>query len=360
MKIKNKIRRGKSKIITQKVGQAPGSLIYTGVKVNDEKLIRFFQYNEDEVSFDKDFTCNEIIEKLDEKKVNWIHFYNLNQLEAIEKIGQHFDIHNLMLEDILNVEHLPKVEFSEKHVFFTLKILNFDEDYQLDQEHVSFILGDSYIISFKEQRGELFKPIRERIDKNIGKVRRKRADYLFYMLVDAIVDNYLLMLESLSKRIEELEDELIENPIKNNINEIHFIKKQLFSIRKQIFALRDAVSNLMKEEPQQVYESNYKYLRDIQDHVNFVFESIETFLEDQKSLMELNNSNMNNSMNQVMKTLTVVATIFIPLTFIAGIYGMNFQYMPELGLKWGYFGVLGFMALTVLLMIWYMKRKKWL
>ena len=238
--------------------------------------------------------------------------------------------------------------------------MSFDDDYQLEQEHVSFILGDSYILSFKEQRGELFKPIRERIDKNIGKVRKKKTDYLLYLLIDAIVDNYLLMLENLGKRIEDIEDELIENPNKNNISEIHFIKKQLFLIRRQIFTLRDAISNLIKEEPQQIFESNYKYLKDIQDHVNFVFESIETFLEDQKSLMELNNSNMNNSMNQVMKTLTIVATIFIPLTFIAGIYGMNFQNIPELSLSWGYYGVWGLMIMITLVMIWYMKRKRWL
>ncbi len=360
MKVKSKIKRKKSKVVTQKVGQIPGSLTYTGIKKDEGKAIRLVQYNEENIFFDNEFVCQDIIDNLDHKKVNWIHFYNLNQVEAIEKIGQHFDIHSLMLEDILNVEHLPKVEFSENHVFFTLKILSFDHEHQLEQEHVSFILGDTYILSFKEQRGELFKPIRERIKRNIGKVRRKRADYLFYMLVDAIVDNYLLMLESLSKRIEDLEDELIENPNKNNIAEIHIIKKQLFQIRKQIFVLCDAVSNLIKEEPQQIFESNYKYIKDIQDHVNFVFESIETFLEDQKSLMELNNSNMNNKMNQVMKTLTVVATIFIPLTFVAGIYGMNFQFMPELGWKWGYFSVLGFMSLIVITMIWFMKRKRWL
>jgi len=301
----------------------------------------------------------DIVDKIEPSQVNWIHFFTLDQVDAIEKIGQHFDIHSLMLEDTLNVEHLPKVEFSEKHVFFTLKILSLDQDKMLEQEHASFILGDDYLISLKEQRGELLKPIRERIENNVGKVRTKRADYLFYLLLDTIVDNYFLLIEKLRDALEDIEDRLIEKPSGNLIHEIHHIKRQILTVRKYILSLREAIINLINEEPDQIFESNYKYLRDVQDHVNFVFESIETFREDQKSLMELNNSNLNNNMNQVMKTLTVVAAIFIPLTFIAGIYGMNFQYIPELSLKWGYFGVWGLMLTIAVLMVWYMKRKKW-
>lgn len=349
----------KSKDIMQKVGQIPGSLTYTGFKRDDKPAIRLLQYNENEVMINEELTYENIFNKIQPNKVNWIHFFTLDQVENIEKFGLHFDIHNLMLEDTLNVEHLPKVEFSENHVFFTLKILGFDNEDNLEMEHASFILGDDYLLSFKEQRGELFKPIMHRIEGNIGKVRKKRSDYLFYLLVDIIVDNYFLLIEKLRKELERLEDDLIENPNENYINEIHHIKRQILTVRKYILALREAVINLINEEPDQIFESNYKYLRDVQDHVNFVFESLETFREDQKSLMELNNSNMNNSMNQVMKTLTVVASIFIPLTFIAGIYGMNFHYMPELSWKWSYFSVLGLMGLISVLMIWFMKRKKW-
>ena len=359
MKIKSKIRKSKSKTLTHKVGQIPGSLIYTGVNKKDPPAIRLIQYNEQEVSVNQELSYHDIIKKIQPDKVNWIHFFTLDQVDAIEKIGLHFDIHSLMLEDTLNVEHLPKAEFSENHVFLTLKILSLGQDNQLEQEHASFILGNDYLVSFKEQRSELLKPIRERIENNIGKVRKKRADYLFYLLVDTIVDNYYLLIEKLRNALEEIEDILIEHPSENCINEIHHIKRQILTIRKYIIALRESVINLINEEPQQIFESNYKYLRDIQDHVNFVFESIEIFREDQKSLMELNNSNLNNNMNQVMKTLTVVAAIFIPLTFIAGIYGMNFQYMPELNFRWGYFGVLGVMILIAFTMIWFMKRKKW-
>jgi len=353
------MKKRKSKGISHKVGQIPGSLTYTGVRESEPAAIRLLQYDENEVLYNKEVNYKDIIKNIQPSKVNWIHFFTLNQIEAIEKIGEHYDIHALMLEDILNVEHLPKVEFSEHHVFFTLKILALDDEYNIEQEHVSFILGNDYLISFKEQRGELFKPIRERIENNIGKVRKKRADYLFYLLMDAIVDNYYLLIEKLRKTIEEKEDELIENSGENYINEIHHLKKQILIIRKYIFALKEAVINLIKEEPNQIFESNYKYLTDVLDHVNFVFESIETFREDQKSLLDLNNNNMNNNMNQVMKTLTIVATIFIPLTFIAGIYGMNFKNIPELSLSWGYYGVWGLMVFVTLLMIWFMKRKKW-
>lgn len=351
--------RRKPKSVTQKVGQIPGSLQYTGVKKEEKPGIRLLQYDENEVVLNKELAYKDILKNLQSQKVNWIHFFTLDQVEAVEKIGEHFNIHSLMLEDTLNVEHLPKVEFSEDHVFLTLKILSLDNQNQLEQEHASFILGDDYLISFKEQRGELLKPIRLRIENNVGKVRKKRADYLFYLLVDAIVDNYFVLIEKLRTLLEDLEDALIENPSENYIYEIHHIKKQILTIRKYIVALRESIFNLINEEPRQIFESNYKYLRDVQDHVNFVFDAIETFREDQKTLMELNMSNMSNRMNQVMKTLTVVASIFIPLTFIAGIYGMNFKNMPELDYQYGYFIVWGIMLVLTALMVWYMKRKKW-
>lgn len=349
----------RSKKFIQKVGQMPGSLIYTGEKKYDQPAIRLLQYDAQDVSFNKETSHKEILNLIQPNKVNWIHFFTLNQVDAIEKIGEHFDIHSLMLEDTLNVEHLPKVDFSENHVFLTLKILSLDENNELEQEHTSFILGADYLLSFKEQRGELLRPIRERIENNIGKVRSLRADYLFYLLIDAIVDNYFVLIEKLRFNLEEMEDILIDGSKKDYIHEIHLIKKKILTVRRYIIALRESVINLMNEEPVQIDESNHKYFRDVLDHIHFVYDSVETFREDQKSLMELNMSNMNNNMNQVMKTLTIVATIFIPLTFIAGIYGMNFENIPELSLSWGYYGIWGVMILVTLIMIWFMKRKNW-
>ena len=345
--------------VTQKVGQIPGSLVYTGEKEAASKAIRLIQFNEQEVLINQELPADDIFKKIRKDAVSWIHFFTLNQVESIEKTGSFFDIHNLFLEDVLNVHHLPKVEFSEQHVFFMLKILTVNSENQLEAEHASFILGDHYLISFKEQRAELLKPVTERILKNIGKVRKKGANYLFYQLADTIVDHYLVMVEKFSHRIEGLEDLLMDYPDKNQIGEIHNLKKNLITARKYIIHLREAIINLVKEEPDQIEEDNYKYLQDMLDHVKFVYESIETFREDQKSLIELNNSNMNNSLNQVMKTLTIIATIFIPLTFVAGIYGMNFEHMPELGWKYGYAGVWGVMIFLTGLMIWYMKRKRW-
>ncbi|MFO7829767.1 MAG: magnesium/cobalt transporter CorA [Bacteroidales bacterium] len=345
--------------ISQKIGQIPGSLVYTGKKEDAQKAVRIIQFNEQDVLINQELSPDEIIKSIKEPHVNWIHFFSLNQVESIEKTGNFFDIHNLMLEDVLNVDHLPKVEFSEKHVFFTLKILTINPEDQLEAEHASFILGDHYLISFKEQRAELLKPVTERILKNIGKVRKKGADYLFYLMADTIVDHYLVMVEKFSQRIDELEDLLIDYPDKNQIGEIHDLKKNILTARKYIIHLREAIINLIKEEPAQIEEDNYKYWQDLLDHVKFVYESMETFREDQKSLVELNHSNMNNSLNQVMKTLTIIATIFIPLTFVAGIYGMNFENMPELSWKYGYTAVWGIMIVLTGLMIWYMKRKRW-
>ncbi|MGM0504945.1 MAG: magnesium/cobalt transporter CorA [Bacteroidota bacterium] len=345
--------------VTQKVGQIPGSLVYTGEKEAVSKAIRLIQFNEQEVLINQELPADDIFKKIRKDAVNWMHFFTLNQVESIEKTGSFFDIHNLFLEDVLNVDHLPKVEFSEEHVFFMLKILTVNSENQLEAEHASFILGDHYLISFKEQRAELLKPVTERILKNVGKVRKKGADYLFYLLADTIVDHYLVMVEKFGHRVEELEDLLIDFPGRNQISEIHDLKKNLLTARKYIIHLREAIINLIKEEPGPIKEDNYKYWQDILDHVKFVYESIETFREDQKSLAELNNSNMNNSLNQVMKTLTIIATIFIPLTFVAGIYGMNFEYMPELGWKYGYAGVWGIMIILSGLMVWYMKRKRW-
>src|SRR6056297_299419 len=344
---------------TQKVGQIPGSLVYTGEKTDATKAIRLIQYNAQGIITNQELSAEDIFPKVRKDAVNWIHFFTLNQVESIEKAGSFFDIHNLFLEDVLNVDHLPKVEFTEKHVFFTLKILSINHKNQLEAEHASFILSDHYLISFKEQRAELLKPITERILKNMGKIRKKGADYLFYQLADTIVDYYLVMVEKFSHRIEGLEDLLMEYPDKNQIGEIHNLKKNLITARKYIIHLREAIINLVKEEPDQIEEDNYKYLQDMLDHVKFVYESIETFREDQKSQVELNNSKMNNSLNQVMKTLTIIATIFIPLTFVAGIYGMNFEYMPELAWKYGYAGVWGIMIVLSGLMVWYMKRKRW-
>jgi len=257
--------------MTRKVGQIPGSLLYTGDKEALQKAIRLIQYNEKEVLINQELSPDEIFNEVKEDAVNWIHFFTLNQVESIEKTGRFFDIHNLFLEDVLNVDHLPKVEFSEKHVFLMLKILVVNSENQLEAEHASFILGNHYLISFKEQRAELLKPVTERILKNIGKIRKKGADYLFYMLADTIVDNYLVMVEKFSRRIEELEDLLIDNPVENRIAEIHNLKNNLLTARKYIIHLREAIMSLLNEEPEQIRDDNYKYLQDLLDHIKFVY-----------------------------------------------------------------------------------------
>lgn len=301
----------------------------------------------------------QILPKLKKSKVKWIHFNSIQNIDSIEKAGQYFDFHPLLIEDILNPGLLPKGEYYKNHLLFTLKMLHVDKMNDIAHEQISFILGNDYLITLQEQPGDFFNLAKEKTLNQKGKVWKNGTDYLFYIIVDLIVDNYFNIMEYLREQLDEIEDLLVESPNQNYIHNLHEIRKKIVLVRKYVFSLLESLQNLISDEPDQISESNYKYLNDIKDHVQYNFELVESFKEDQRSLVELNQSNQSNSMTQVMKTLTIITSIFIPLTFIVGLYGMNFHYMPELTWRWGYFGVLGFMVIVTALMIWYMKRKRW-
>ncbi len=348
------------KILSKKVGQPPGTLTYTGEEPYEKHPVNLIKYNKQESTpFDSE-NLNEIFSQIEPDKVNWININNLHDVSIIEQLGVKFDLHNLVLEDVLNTEHLPKIENFDDYIFFTLKMLVVNsEDKHIEHEHLSFIIGKNYILSFQEKKGDIFNLIRERIFEGKGKARIRKSDFLFYLLIDKIVDNYFVVIENIREKIENLEDELINNPSGNLINEIHAQKKQLVFIQKSIFPLREALHRLMKEESKLIHKTTLTYLNDVYDHVLHLIEVYNSSREMTKSLIDLNLSNMNTNMNNVMKTLTVVASIFIPLTFLAGIYGMNFEYMPELKLQWAYPVLLIIMVVIGLGMFVYMKRKKW-
>jgi len=349
-----------NKILSEKVGQPPGTLTYTGEKTQEEHPVNLIKYNEKEsTSFDSENT-DEIFSQIETGKVNWININSLYDVSIIEQLGVQFDLHNLVLEDVLNTEHLPKVEDFDDYIFFTLKMLFVDsEDKHIEHEHLSFIIGKNYLLSFQERKGDIFNLVRERIFEGKGKARIRKSDYLFYLLIDKIVDNYFVVIENVREKIENIEDELINNPSGNLISEIHEQKRQLVFIQKSIFPLREALNRLIKEESKLIHKATLTYLNDVYDHVLHLIEVYNSSREMTMSLIDFNMSNMNTNMNNVMKTLTVVASIFIPLTFLAGIYGMNFEYMPELKLKWAYPALLITMAVIGLSMFFYMKRKKW-
>jgi magnesium transporter len=347
--------------MTKTVGRIPGELIYIGKKQNQSINFQLINYNEHESNITKTNKLEEIVSQIGENKVNWIDIDGLSDISQMEKIVQHFSFHSLMMEDIINTEHLPKMEDFGKYLFFTLKMLSVNaKTQQIEQEHISVVLGGNLVFTFQEGfEGDVFGGIRERIAASKGRVRKLRADYLFYLLIDAIIDNYYLVLEHIREKVELIEDEIIANPSKNMMNDILILKKQLALIRKLVFPLNEELGKLTKEHSEYIHSSNLTYIHDAHDHVKHLISTFEAFREMLGGLMDLYMSNLSHTMNGVMKTLTVLSAIFIPLTFVAGIYGMNFENMPELHWQWGYFGLWGLMITLTVGMIFFFKQKRW-
>jgi magnesium transporter len=293
--------------------------------------------------------------------VSWINIDGLHDVEIIEKIGRHFAIHPLILEDILNTNQRPKQEDFGDGLFIVLKMLSYDEKNQcIKPEQVSLILGENYVISFQEAIGDVFDPIRDRIRSAKGRIRTMGPDYLIYSLVDAIVDGYFLILEKIGDRIEVLEEELVTNPSQATLHQIHEMKREMIFLRRNIWPLRELISGLDRGESSLIKDTTQVYLRDVYDHTIQVIDTVESFRDMVAGMLDIYLSSLSNRMNAIMKVLTIIATIFIPLTFVAGIYGMNFEHMPELKWKYGYAGVWGLMIVIFLGMMVYFKRKKWL
>lgn len=295
-----------------------------------------------------------------ETVIQWLDI-DINRSSTIEHIAKHFDLHHLTVEDILNTEHLPKFELFDAYIFVTLKMLKVDEQNEIAYEHISFVLGKGYVITFQEIPGDVFDDVRDRILKNRGYIRKRKADYLFIRLLDAIVDYYGDTLEHIRKHIIDLEVDVLDNgsSSKEIVKEILSVKKELAMIRSFIIPLREVLNRIKSDSTHLLHKSSYTYLNDIQDHLLYQISSFETFREMLKDLMDLHNTQMNNDLNRIMKTLTIISALFIPLTFLAGLYGMNFKYMPELQQTWGYPAVLILMLFVAILSIIYMKRKRW-
>ncbi len=320
------------------------------------------------MNYDRDELLEKELERIEDSfpykdtpPVTWINVNGLHEVERIEKFGLHFGLHPLTLEDIVNTGHRPKSEEFENYEYIVLKMLTYDEN--LDQilaEQVSLILGPHYLISFQEIEGDVFEYVRERIRKGKGRIRGLGCDYLAYALIDAIVDHYFLVLEKIGDKIELLEVDLLEEAQAEILQSIHQLKREMIFFRKQIWPLREILAALMKEGTSFFQETAQHYLRDLYDHTIQVMDTIESFRDILSGLQELYLSTVSNRMNEVMKVLTIMATIFIPLSFIAGIYGMNFEYMPELKWHWAYPALWGILiTLSVGMLAWF-KKKKWL
>jgi magnesium transporter len=320
-------------------------------------ILELIQYNATEHRMELKLPIETLISHLKPSVVNWINVDGLSDRTILARIGEHFNLHALLLEDVCS-EHQPKVEEYDDYLFFTLKMLYQIKDGNIDYEQISFVLGRDFLLSFQEKEGDLFGTLRERIRLDQGRVRKKNADYLFYRLIDIIVDNYYNVLDAVGYQIEQIEDE-IDKGDNFEFQKIQRIKKELIYLRKALYPLRDALSKLIKEESPFIDPSNERYFSDVYDHVVHLIDSMDTYKDLTSSLMDIHINTMNTRMNEVMKVLAVISTIFMPLTFIAGVYGMNFEHMPELEWKFGYLEVWILMIAIAGAMVLFFKHKKW-
>ena len=346
---------------SKKAGLPPGTLVHIGERKAEEVRIRILDYDEVQFEEKEAKTVEECFPFKEKPTVTWINIDGIHQVDIIEKLGNHFGLHPLLLEDILNTEQRPKMEDFDNYLFVVLKMLTYDDkSHEIQAEQVSIVVGFNFVISFQEQRGDVFDQIRERIRKNKGRIRKAKADYLAYALIDSVVDSYFLILEKLGEQIEDVEEELVKDPAPTTMEIIHGLKKEMIFLRKSIWPLRELVNGLQRGDSPLIHKTTYVYLRDVYDHTIQVIDTVESFRDMVSGMLDVYLSSVSNKMNEVMKVLTIFAVIFIPLTFIAGIYGMNFEFMPELKWRMGYFLALIVMASIAGIMLFRFKKKGWL
>jgi magnesium transporter len=348
-------------------GLQPGTVVFVGERKAEKIRIQIMDYDATNQEEKEASSIEACLPFKQTPTITWINIDGLHEVDAIEKIGRHFNIHPLIMEDIANTGQRPKLEVSENHLFFVLKMLYCDPvSREIKSEQCSFIVADTYVISFQERVGDVFDPIRERIRKTEPRIRFMHSDYLAYALIDAIVDGYFSVLETLGERIESMEPLLVEDPRPEHLETIHDLKRELIFMRKAVWPLREAVGGLERLESGLIKDGTRLYLRDLYEHTIQVIDTVEIFRDMVSGLLDIYMSSISNKMNQVMKVLTIIATIFIPLGFLAGVYGMNFDTssspfnMPELGLRYGYLLFWGLAVLIGVGLFLFFKRKGWL
>lgn len=345
----------------KKIGKSPGSMIYTGEKSTKKLFIEVFDYNVEKCTERELPSIEHAFDYKSSDSVTWININGLNHVDSIEKLGNHYNLHPLVLEDIVSISQRPKIDEYEDYLFVVLKMLYHDKDDKVLFEQVSFVLGKNYVFSFQESEGDVFDTVRERIRHGKGRVRTMQSDYLLYILMDAIVDNYFTIIETLGDKIEDFETDIFNGNVNNSINkDIQDLKREILKIRRSIYPLREVISRIDKHESSLIQKRTKTFYRDIYDHLIQVTENIDIYREMIWSLMDMYMTTISNKMNEVMKVLTIMASIFIPLTFIAGVYGMNFDHIPELHYEYAYPIFWGIMIIIFLGMLYYFKRKKWL
>lgn len=344
-----------------KAGLPPGSLVYVGNKGAGKAKVTVVEYQEGKVREASISDLAECFPCSDTSTVTWIDVNSVHQVELVAKLGECFKLHPLVVEDILNTDQRPKIEDYGDYLYIVLRMLTNDSERgEINSEQVSLILGENFVLSIQEgAKGDVFEPVRTRIRSGKGQIRKLGADYLTYSLIDAVVDNYFIILEQIGERVELLEETLINSPGPEMLHLIHSLRREMIYLRKSVWPLREVVSGMQRRDSPLIRESTGYYLRDVYDHTIQVIDNVETFRDMLSGMLDIYLSSISNRTNAVMKVLTVIATIFMPLTWIAGVYGMNFKHMPELSWVYGYPAAWLAMILVAIGMVVYFRIKQW-
>lgn len=346
---------------SKKAGLPPGTPVHIGEQLSQKTRISAFIFDSDNFQESDSHDVQSIIALRDPSKVLWLNVDAVHDIRIIEQIGAAFQLHPLVLEDIANTDQRAKIEDYDDHLYVVVRQLSYDQGAdEVLAEQISIIIAKNVVLTFGEREGDLFNAVRERIRFARGKIRAMQADYLVYRLIDAIVDHYFVVIETLGERLDKLEDRLIEDTSPTALQDIHRLKREIMFVRRSVWPLREVLTNLAHDESELISEQTEIYFRDVHDHTIQVIETIETYRDTANGLMDLYQSNVNLKLNNVMKVLTVISTIFLPLTFIAGVWGMNFVNMPELYFQYGYFGALALMTLVGSAMYLTFKKRDWL
>jgi magnesium transporter len=349
-----KFEKGRSK----KSGLAPGTPVLIGKSLTKEPTIEIIEYSETEFIRLKNADLTKIKKPQEKDRRIWVNVNGI-EINTLQKIGEIFSIHPLVIEDIVNTDQRPKCEEYDENIYTVLKMINISTD-EVEFEQLSIVFGKNYVITIQEQEGDIYEPIRERIQLSKGEIRKNESDYLAYALIDSTVDHYFKFLEDLGEEIEELEEEIVGSPKMSTMRQVHALKLELIMLRRVIWPLREAIGALLRSDNKLISKKTKIYLRDVYDHVIYTIDQIETYRDIVSGMLDIYLSSLSNKINEVMKVLTVITTIFMPLTFIAGVYGMNFENMPELKNEFGYPLVLAFMGIIGISMFLYFRNKKWI
>ena len=359
---KSQIRRKIFRPRRKKPGLPPGSLVYTG-EPGPQSPTRalMIDYDEHKVIERELSAAEECLPFKDTQTVTWIDVDSMSDSKLLENFGSVMGFHLLMLEDILNTDQRPKFEDYGNYIYIVVKMLDYNEARgEIDIEQLSLILGPNYVITFQERPGDFFDPLRERIRNSLGRIRKLRADYLAYAILDIIVDHYFVVLEKLGEKIEKLEDLVSNNPKPDTAAQIHALRREMIFVRRSTWPLREVITGLQRSESEMVRDLNSAYFRDLHDHSMQVTDAVDSFRDLLNGMLDAYYATLTNRTNAVLKVVALFSAIFMPLTFITGIFGMNFVHFPELEWRYGFQGSLILMGVVIAIMVSVFRWKKWL